>query len=417
VRQPQSPAGEIELTEARSLPGGIGALSTKLAILSMAIGAFGIGTGEFAIMGLLPNLAADLAITEPEAGHVISAYALGVVVGAPLIAILFARVPRKPLLVWLMVLFAAGNFGSAIAPDYLSLIALRFISGLPHGAYFGIAALVAASMVDVGYRARAVGRVMLGLTLATLVGMPLATWLGQGMGWRPTFAGVGIVGVTAFAMIVRFVPMVLVADGASPLRELGALRRPQVWLTLGIAAVGCGGMFTVFTYVVPLLTEVAQVPVVWVPVVLALFGVGMTLGNVLGAYMADKALMPTIGGMLVFNFFILATIPLTAQFWLSASISVLLVGFTVAIGTALQTRLMDVAADGQTLAATLNHAAFNLANALGALLGGMSIAAGFGWASTGVVGAGLAVGGLVLFTISLLLDRRARRWEPLEVVA
>ena len=400
----------------QSQPSGIGALSTKLAILAMAVGAFGIGTGEFAIMGLLPNLAADLAITEPEAGHVISAYALGVVVGAPLIAILLARVPRKPLMVWLMVLFAAGNFGSAVAPDYLSLIALRFVSGLPHGAYFGIAALVAASMVDVGYRARAVGRVMLGLTLATLIGMPLATWLGQGMGWRPTFAGVGIVGVMAFSMILRFVPVVLVAEGASPLRELGALRRPQVWLTLGIAAVGCGGMFSVFTYVVPLLTEVAHVPVVWVPLVLALFGVGMTLGNVLGAAMADKALMPTIGGMLVFNFFILATIPWTAQFWLSASVSVLLVGFTVAIGTALQTRLMDVAADGQTLAASLNHAAFNMANALGALLGGMAIAGGYGWASTGVVGAGLAIGGLGLFVVSLLLERRTRRWAVVVAV-
>ena len=276
---------------------------------------------------------------------------------------------RKPLLIWLMVLFAVGNFGSAVAPDYWSLIALRFLSGLPHGAYFGIAALVAASMVDVGYRARAVGRVMLGLTLATLIGMPLATWLGQGLGWRPTFAGVGIIGVLAFAMILRFVPKVMIAEGASPLRELGALKRPQVWLTLGIAAIGCGGMFTVFTYVVPLLTEVAQVPLVWVPLILALFGVGMTLGNVLGAYMADKALMPTIGGMLVFNFFVLVTIPLTAQFWLTASISVFFVGVTVAIGTALQTRLMDVAADGQTLAATLNHAAFNTANALGALLG------------------------------------------------
>ncbi|KKC37349.1 MFS transporter [Devosia epidermidihirudinis] len=393
---------------------GLGDLSTKLAVFAMSIGAFGIGTGEFAIMGLLPNLAADMRITEPEAGHVISAYALGVVVGAPLFAIAFARAPRKPLMLWLMALFALGNFGSAMAPDYLSLIGLRFLAGLPHGAYFGIAALIAASMVDVGYRARAVGRVMLGLTIATLIGMPLATWLGQGLGWRPTFAGVGIVGALAFAMIFRFVPQVAASEGASPLRELGALKRPQVWLTLGIAAVGCGGMFSVFTYVVPLLTEVAHVPVVWVPLVLALFGVGMTLGNILGAAMADRALMPTIGGMLVFNVVSLAAIPWTAQFWATASLSVLLVGFTVAIGTALQTRLMDVAADGQTLAATLHHAAFNIGNALGALFGGMAIAAGFGWTSTGPVGAILAVGGLVLFGISLWLDRRTQRWEPLE---
>ena len=396
---------------------GFDSLTTKMAILAMAIGAFGVGTGEFAIMGLLPNLATDLGVTEPEAGHVISAYALGVVFGAPLIAVLFAKAPRKLLMMALMALFAVGNFGSAIAPDYWSLIALRFISGLPHGAYFGIAALVAASMVDVGYRARAVGRVMLGLTIATLIGMPLATWLGQYMGWRPTFAGVGVIGALAMAMIWKFSPEVVMSTGASPLRELSALKRPQVWLTLGISAVGCGGMFAVFTYIVPLLTNVAMIPVVWVPLVLALFGVGMTLGNILGAYMADKALMPTIGGMLVFNVISLAAIPWSAQHWFTVSVSVLLVGFTVAIGTALQTRLMDVAEDGQTLAATLNHAAFNMANAVGALLGGMAIAAGYGWSSTGVVGSILAVGGLVLFAISYALDRRANHWLPPEAQA
>lgn len=403
------------MTLASPTVSGFGDLATKLAIFALAIGAFGIGTGEFAIMGLLPNLAADLRISEPEAGHVISAYAFGVVVGAPLFAVLFATTARKPLMLFLMGLFALGNFGSAAAPDYTSLIGLRFLAGLPHGAYFGIAALIAASMVDVGYRARAVGRVMLGLTISTLIGMPLATWLGQFMGWRPAFTGVGLIGLLALVMIIRFVPQIHVAEGASPLRELGALKRPQVWLTLAIAAVGCGGMFSVFTYVVPLLTEVAQVPVVWVPVVLALFGVGMTLGNILGAAMADRALMPTIGGMLVFNVISLAVIPWTAQFWLSASISVLLVGFTVAIGTALQTRLMDVAADGQTLAATLNHAAFNIGNALGALFGGLAIAAGFGWASTGPVGAIMAVGGLALFGISVRLDRHTSRGQQIGV--
>jgi DHA1 family inner membrane transport protein len=186
-------------------------------------------------------------------------------------------------------------------------------------------------------------------------------------------------------------------------------------LTLGIAAIGCGGMFSVFTYVVPLLTEVAGVPVGWVPLVLALFGVGMTLGNVVGASMADKALMRTIGGMLAFNVLVLAAIPIMAQSVLGASISVLFVGFTVAIGTALQTRLMDVAADGQTLAATLNHAAFNMANALGAFFGGLAISAGYGWGSTGVVGAIMAVGGLALFGISVALDRRDSQWVPLAV--
>lgn len=396
---------------------GSGQLSTRLAIFAMAVGSFAIGTGEFAIMGLLPNLAGDLAISEPEAGHVISAYALGVVVGAPLIAVLFARLPRKPLLLGLMALFALGNFGSALAPDYLSLVALRFVAGLPHGAYFGIAALIAASMVDTGFRARAVGRVMLGLTLATLIGLPLATWLGQGLGWRPTFHAVGAIGVLTVLMVARFVPAIQAAEGASPLRELGALRRPQVWLTLGIAAVGCGGMFSVFTYVVPLLTNVTGIPEIWVPVVLALFGVGMTLGNILGAYMADRALMKTIGGMLAFNILSLAAVPWLALSWPTAALSVLMVGFTVAIGTALQTRLMDVAADGQTLAATLNHAAFNIANALGALFGGLAIAAGLGWSSTGPVGAVMAVGGLALFLVSVWLERRDNRWADEAVAA
>lgn len=397
------------MTSTTPAPAGMGSLSTRLAIFAMAIGSFGIGTGEFAIMGLLPNLAADLGISEPDAGHVISAYALGVVVGAPIFAILFARAPRKPLMLVLMALFTLGNFASAAAPDYWSLIALRFASGLPHGAYFGIAALIAASMVDHGYRARAVGRVMLGLTLATLIGMPLAAWIGQGWGWRPTFTGVGIIGLVTLAMIIRFVPGIASKHRSSPLQEIGALKRAQVWLTLGIAAAGCGGMFSVFTYVVPLLTEVTQVPVVWVPVILALFGVGMTLGNILGASMADRSLMPTIGGMLVFNIISLAVLPWTALYWPTACLSVFLVGFTAAIGTALQTRLMDVAADGQTLAATLNHAAFNLANALGAFFGGLAIAAGWGWSSTGPVGAMMAIVGLLLFVVSVRLERRGKR--------
>jgi DHA1 family inner membrane transport protein len=365
----------------------------------------------------LPNLAANLQITEPEAGHVISAYAFGVVVGAPVIAILFARAPRKPLVLGLMALFALGNFGSALAPDYLSLVVLRFAAGLPHGAYFGIAALIAASMVDVGFRARAVGRVMLGLTVATLIGMPMATWIGQGIGWRPTFLAVGAIGVLAVLMMWRFVPAIKAEIGASPLRELGALKRSQVWLTLGIAATGCGGLFAVFTYMVPMLTEVTGIPMVWVPLVLALFGVGMTLGNIVGAYLADRALMRTIGGMLAFNIVSLAAIPWMALAWPTAILSVLGVGFTAAIATALQTRLMDVAADGQTLAATLNHAAFNIANALGALFGGMAISAGLGWTSTGPVGAAMAVMGMVLFLISAWMERRNSNWTPEPVPA
>jgi len=387
----------------------------RTTVLALGLGGFAIGTGEFVIMGLLPEVAASLAVTIPQAGHVISAYALGVVVGAPLLAVLTAHWPRRLLLVVLMVLFGLGNLASAAAPGYLSLNALRFVAGMPHGTYFGVASLVAASLVPPGRRAQAVGLMMLGLTGATLVGVPVAAWLGQHWGWRSAFVLVGVIALLASVLIHRALPHMPAPEGASPLRELGALKNPQVWLTLGTGAIGFGGMFAVFSYIKPTLTEVTGLSLGAVPLVLALFGVGMTLGNIIGAWFADKAMMPTIGGMLVFNIVSLAMIPWTAQYWPTAAMSVLFVGFIAAIGTALQTRLMDVAADGQALAATLNHAAFNIGNALGALFGGLAISAGYGWASTGPVGAVLATGGLALFVISLLLDRRTRRWEPLDV--
>ncbi|MEG1110570.1 MAG: MFS transporter, partial [Hafnia sp.] len=217
--------------------------------IALAVGGFGIGTGEFAIMGLLPNVAKDLAISIPQAGHVISIYALGVVIGAPVIATLAARLSRRTLLLLLMVLFAVGNIASALSSSYGNLMVFRFISGLPHGAYFGVASLVAASMAGVGQRAKAVGRVMLGLTLATLLGSPLATWIGQLMGWRAAFVMVGVIGALTALLVMLWLPKDRVEEGASPLRELGALKRKQVWLTLGIAAVGSGGLFAVFSYI------------------------------------------------------------------------------------------------------------------------------------------------------------------------
>lgn len=377
-----------------------------LAILAMAIGSFGIGMGEFAVMGMLPELARDVGVSEPQAGHVISAYALGVVVGAPVFSILFAKLPRRMMLLWLMLAFAAGNVACALAPDYVSLLALRFVSGLPHGAYFGIAALVAASLVPPTHRARAVGRLMLGLTVSTLIGMPLASWIGQSMGWRPTFGFVGFVGAAASLGILAFVPSVPAATDAGARRELSALRHAQVWLTLAITAIGCGGMFSVITYVVPLLTDETGLAMRYVPFAVALFGVGLTAGNTVGARMADRALMPTIGGMLALNAVMLGILPWTAPSVAGAAISIFFVGFSGAIGAGLQTRLMDVARDGQALAATLMHAAFNIANALGAFLGGLAIAAGYGWSSTGPVGSALAVLGLAVFFVSLLLERR-----------
>ena len=370
-------------------------------MLAMGVGSFAIGTGEFVIMGLLPEVATDLGVSIPQAGHVISAYALGVVVGAPLLAVAAASWGRRALLVALMLVFALGNFASALAPGYLSMNLLRFMTGLPHGTYFGVAALVAASLALPGQRARAVGWVMTGLTLATLLGVPLAAWLGQHFGWRTAFVLVGGIALLAAGLIQREAPAMAASVGASPLRELNALRNKQVWLTLGIGAIGFGGLFAVFSYVKPTMIEVAGLPLAGVPVVLALFGLGMVVGNVFGSRLADRALMPTVGGMLVWSIVVLVAFVFTAQHVVAGSINIFLIGTVVAIGPALQIRLMDVAGEAQVLAAALNHSAFNIANALGAWLGGVAISAGLGWTSTGWVGALLALAGLGVFAWAL----------------
>ncbi|WP_422823903.1 MFS transporter [Variovorax robiniae] len=379
------------------------------AILALGVGGFAIGTGEFVIMGLLPEVARDISVSIPQAGHVISAYALGVVIGAPVLAVAAASWHRRTLLIALMAFFALGNFASAVAPGYFSLNVLRFASGLPHGTYFGVAALVAAALAPPGRRARAVGLVMLGLTSATLVGVPIAAWLGQVFGWRAAFVFVGVVALIGVALLRRDIPDIQPAIGASPWRELGALKRKQVWFTLGIGAIGFGGMFSVFSYIKPTLTEVAGMSVAGVPFVLALFGLGMVTGNLVGSRLADKSLLKTIGGLLVYAFFVLVAFTFAAHHVVSAGICVFLIGTTVAIGPALQIRLMDVAGDAQTLAAALNHSAFNMANALGAWLGGLAISAGFGWTSTGWVGAFLAVVGMGIFWWSITSARAAGR--------
>ncbi|NNU45892.1 MFS transporter [Rhizobium sp. WYCCWR 11279] len=384
------------------------AMTVALVQLALACGGFGIGTGEFAIMGLLPNVAETFSVTTPQAGYVISAYALGVVVGAPVIAVLAAKMARRTLLLTLMLIFAAGNISSAMAPTFETFTLLRFVSGLPHGAYFGVAALVAASMVPVHRRARAVGRVMLGLTVATLLGTPLTTFFGQSLDWQVAFFSVGVLGLLTVALIWFYVPKDRVSAEAGFLRELGAFRRPQVWLTLGIAAVGYGGMFAMFSYIAATTTEVAMLPETAVPIMLVLFGVGMNAGNFIGSWLADKSLLGTIGGSLVYNIVVLTTFSLTAANPYLLGLSVFLVGCGFAAGPALQTRLMDVAADAQTLAAASNHSAFNIANAIGAWLGGLVIAGGYGFAATGYVGAALSFLGLFVFAASLRLERRDR---------
>jgi DHA1 family inner membrane transport protein len=308
-----------------------------------------------------------------------------------------------------MACFAAGNFASALAPSYASLIAVRFVTGLPHGAYFGVASLVAASLVPVNERARAIGRMMLGLTGATLAGVPSATWIGQILDWRAAYVLVGAIGMLACALIFRYVPRSGPVRGASPARELSALARKQVWLTLSVGSVGFGGLFCMYSYITPTLTHVSGLPSRYVPFVLAVFGAGMILGNLIGSWLADRALMRTIGGLLIWNAAVLGLFSIVAPHAWMATIDVLLVGTGVAIVPALQIRLMDVAEDAQTLAAALNHSAFNIANAMGAWLGGAAIAGGLGWASTGWVGALLALAGLLIFVVSLAQQGRNAR--------
>ncbi|MBI0475640.1 MFS transporter [Sphingomonas sp. MA1305] len=369
--------------------------------LALAVGGFAIGTTEFAAMSLEPDLARGLGVDAPTAGHVISAYALGVVVGAPTIAVLSAKLPRRWLLVALMTLFAIGNGLSALAPTYGWMLAFRFLAGLPHGAYFGIASLVAASLVPPARRTQAVGRIMLGLTVATIVGVPLATWLGQIASWRWVFAIVAGLALFTAALVGTLAPRDRAAADASALRELGALRRPQVWLTLATGAIGFGGLFAVYTYLAATLVAVTGVPRSTVPLVLAAFGVGMTLGNLVVPRFADRALMPTAGVLLVWSAAWLALFPVAAHHLTFVIVDVLAIGFGGALATVLQTRLMDVAGDAQGLAAALNHSAFNVANALGPWLGGLAIAAGYGWTATGWVGSSLALGGLLLWALSL----------------
>lgn len=377
-----------------------------LALLALAISAFGIGTTEFVMMGLLPNVADDLGTSVPTAGYLVSAYALGVVVGAPLLAALGARVPRTRMLVLLMGLFTVGNLASALAPSFGPLVAARVLAGLPHGAFFGVGAVVATRLVDQGRQARAVATMFLGLTVANIVGVPSATLLGQHLGWRATFlvvAGVGLLAMAALALLVPRVP------GETPgnlARELRALCDRQVLLGLLTAVFGFAGVFAVYSYLASMVTEVTGLSEASVTLVLALFGVGMTLGALVAGPLTDRALRPTLYGSLAALAAVLVLFDFTVHVTWAALVTVVVLG---AVGflttTPLQMLVMRHARHAPTLAAASNHSAFNLANAGGAWLGGVAIAAGWGWTSPTLVGAALAVVGLAVAVTAGRLDR------------
>lgn len=378
-----------------------------LAILSLAMGGFAIGTTEFAMMGLLKEVEEGLAISTPEAGNLISAYALGVVIGAPVFAAFGAKLPRKHLALGLMLFLSVANLTSFIAPDYGLMLVSRFASGLPHGAFFGVAAVIAASLVAPTKRGWAISMVMAGLTVSNVIGVPLATWVGQTFGWRLLFVIVGAIGLGTVAMVWKFVPFEPVHPEASIRRELGALKRLQVWLALLIGIIGFGGFFAVYTYIAHTMTSVAGIPENFIPAVVALYGVGMVVGNIIGGRIADRSVMGTIYFVMPGIAVALVVYAIAANWAWSAFLMAFVVGGIGSMLTpALQTRLLDAAPGAASLASSLNHSALNIANALGAFLGGTVIAWGWGYVAPALVGAVLAVLGLGVAVISGLVERR-----------
>jgi DHA1 family inner membrane transport protein len=372
---------------------------------ALAVGGFAIGTTEFATMSLLPYFAHDLGIAVPTAGHAISAYALGVVLGAPLIAVLAARIARRDLLIGLMIVFAVANGLTGLVPSYHWMLLLRFISGLPHGAYFGVAMLVAASLVGEHQRAQAAARVLMGLTVATIIGVPCAQWLGQAIGWRWGFGIVAMLSLLTATLVALFAPRQPPPPGTSSLTELKALKNRDVLLTLAIGAIGFGGLFSVYTYLANTLLSLTHVREGLVPLVFAVFGAGMMAGLMIVPGFAHGRLMAMAGWLLLWFAATLALYAFAVGNLWTITLSVFAIGLGGALGPVLQTRLMDVAGEAQTLAAALNHSAFNVANALGPFLGGIAIAHGYGLASTGLVGAGLALCGLLIWAFALRLQR------------
>ncbi|MFF8034100.1 MULTISPECIES: MFS transporter [unclassified Streptomyces] len=380
-----------------------------LALLALAVGAFGIGTTEFVMMGLLPDVADDLGISIPGAGHLVSAYALGVVVGAPLLAAATARMPRRTVLIALMALFVAGNALSALAPDHTWLLAARFLSGLPHGAFFGVGAVVAMTMATPERRARSVSLMFLGLTTANVAGVPVATLMGQKFGWRATFLAVSAIGLVAIASLALLIPRDHTPAPQQGLRgELATLRSLPVWLALGTTVAGFGALFAAYSYITPMLTDAAGYAGTSVTLLLALFGVGATAGNLLGGRLADHALRATLFGGLASLTAILALFPLLMRTEVTAALAVTLLGTAAfATGSPLQLMVMEKAAAAPSLASSANQAAFNLANAGGAWIGGLALAAGFGPTSPAVAGALLSAFGIGVAVVAYAVDRGA----------
>lgn len=379
-----------------------------LALFALAVASFGIGTTEFVIMGLLPDIAADLGVTIPAAGLLITGYALGVVVGGPIIAIATAKLPRKTTLIGLAVLFVIGNLLCAIAPDYGLLMAARVVTAFGHGAFFGIGAIVAASLVPHNQRARAMAMLFAGLTLANILGVPAGTALGHAFGWRSTFYVVAAIGLVSVAAISIWVPL---TDGlrapVSLISEFRVFRNGQVWLAMAISVGASASMFSVFTYIAPILQQVTGLTPQTTTWVLLLFGFGITIGNLIGGRLADWKLMATVIGALVLLTAVLAQFTFSSHSPLGASITVFVWGIVLfTLVPPLQMRVIECAGEAPNLASTLNQGAFNLGNAAGAWIGGAALTLGIGYDHLPLVGAALAIGALGIAIASRTMARR-----------
>jgi len=383
-----------------------------LAMLALSMGGFTIGTTEFVTMGLIREVAAGVDVSIPSAGHVISAYALGVVVGAPVLAFFGARWPRRGLLVALMAAYAVFNALSALATSFGMLMLARFLDGLPHGAYFGVASLVAASLAPPGRKGRAVAMVMIGLSVANVIGVPGVTFMGQHLGWRSAYWAVALLSLVTVAMVLAFVPSLPGDPAATGLRELRAFAHLQVWLTLLAGAVGFGGMFAVFSYIAPTVTEVGGLGDGAVPLFLLMFGIGMVVGTFVAGELADWSILRSLlGSALGMGVVLLAFWALAPHgYWLlPVAFMTTFIGSVLVVN--LQLRLMDVAGEAQTLGAAMNHASLNVANALGAWLGGLVIAAGHGYRAPALVGVGLSIAGFLIVAASAAHHVRGRTAE------
>lgn len=370
-------------------------------LLSLSVGAFGIGTTEFAPMGLLPVIAEDLHVSIPHAGLLVSGYAIGVLVGAPLLTLTTGRLGRKTLLIAMMGLFTLGNALSAIAPGYGVLLAARIVTSFCHGAYFGVGSVVAASLVERGRGASAVAAMFMGLTIANIGGVPLATFVGQHLGWRTAFGGIAGLGLIAMIALQLALPAIPPPEREDRAVALAVMQRPAVLVALGTTVLGSAAMFTVFTYIAPILTEVTHVSQGFVTAALVIYGIGLTIGNYLGGRFADLALRNTLIVTLAALVALLLLFAATMHSPVPALATIFAWGVaTFALVPALQSRLMQVASEAASLASAINIGAFNLGNAIGAAVGGAVIGARLGYPLVAVAGAAMAVGGLACLLLA-----------------